>query len=58
MKGAVNVYTVAVEGSAEVGDFAGAEVESKTVALTNVIWSTGKLDAYRNAEITILSRNI
>ena len=58
MKGAVNVYTVAVEASAEVGDFAGAAVESKTVALTNVIWSTGKLDAYRNAEITILSRNI
>jgi hypothetical protein len=56
-----NVYVRIAENAAipdgVVGGFEAAADGANTIQLTNVKWKTGKMDANRIAEITILTRN-
>lgn len=57
--GTVYVRTVANDSypTAVVGGFEAADDSGKVVALTNVQWTTGNMNADKVAEVTVLTRN-
>ena len=56
-KGAAYVRVAADTGLA-IGDLVATADSANTVALTNAVWVTGNLDAYKNAELLLKTRNI
>lgn len=59
-KGTPYIQVVAETGVAAIGDFTAtaSSTAANSVALTNAVWSTGKKDANKTVELTILTRHI